>query len=286
MRGSAVLPGKAFHGHRAALGVAQQAVVDLGAVAAVVARVAADGQRAAGPLDKAGGELVQGQAAVAEVALGELALDAGLAFEEPVHGGVEVVDGGIVEVEQVGQGGLAGGAEFTFEAQLGAGLEQAGEDQGQGQRALAAGLVKEDAVEAELAGGAEQGADSTMLAGAAELDGGVGAAEGELLVKGGLEQVDEGLGEGGEIGEGAFLDLAVVPVGFAQEMAGGFAGEGGGDVHCMTRNQGADMELSIAMKSNGVKRIDLLCMTRKTVIESNFWANLEQPSSVAQWLTG
>ena len=136
----------------------------------------------------------------------------------------------------MGQGGLACGAEFAFEAQLGAGLEQAGEDQGEGQRALAAGLVEEQAVEAQAAGEAEQSGDGTVLAGAANLDGGGGAAEGELLVEGGLEQVDEGLGERGEIGKGAFVDLAAVPVGFAQEVAGGLTGEGGCDVHCMTRN--------------------------------------------------
>ena len=60
-------------------------------------------------------------------------------------------------------------------------------------------------------------------------------AGGELVGEGEAEQVDEVLGEGGEVGEGAFFDLAVFPVGFAEEVAGGLAGVGGDDVHCMTK---------------------------------------------------
>ena len=164
------------------------------------------GERAAGAFEIAGREVVQCQAAVLQVAPGELALDGGLALQQPVHGVVEFVDGGVGELEQVSQGGLAGGSELAFQAQLGAGLEQASEHQGEGERALAAGLVEEQAVEAQAAGEAEQGGDGAVLADAAELGGGVGAAEGELAVEGGLEQVDEGLGESGEIGEGAFFD--------------------------------------------------------------------------------
>ena len=59
-------------------------------------------------------------------------------------------------------------------------------------------------------------------------------AGGELVGEGEAEQVDEVLGEGGE---GAFFDLAVFPVGFAEEVAGGLAGVGGGDVHCITKKR-------------------------------------------------
>ena len=69
-----------------------------------------------------------------------------LAVGEPVHGVVEGIDLGVVEGEQGGQGGLAGRAELALDAQLGAGLEQAADDHGEHEGALAAGLVEEQAV--------------------------------------------------------------------------------------------------------------------------------------------
>ena len=69
-------------------------------------------------------------------------------------------------------------------------------------------------------------------------------AEGEAVGEGEAEEVDEVLGEGGEVGESAFLDLAVFPVGFTEEVAGGLAGEAGGDVHCMTRLARSDLLLT------------------------------------------
>ena len=144
--------GEGLDGDGAALGAAQQAVDDLGAVGAVVAGVAAGGKLAAGALEVAGGDVVQGEGAGGEVAFGELALNGGLAQGEPVHGVVEVVGGGVAEVEQGGQGGAAGGAEFALDAQLGAGAEQAGDDHGEGEGALAAGPGEEQGVEWEAAG--------------------------------------------------------------------------------------------------------------------------------------
>ncbi len=93
--------GEGLDGDGAALGAAQQAVDDLGAVGAVVAGVAAGGELATGALEVAGGDVVQGEGAGGEVAFRELALDGGLAQGEPVHGVVEVVGGGVAEVECV-----------------------------------------------------------------------------------------------------------------------------------------------------------------------------------------
>ena len=99
---------------------------------------------------------------------------------------------------------------------------------GEGEGALAAGPGEEQGVELEAAGSAEDGADGAVLA---------GGAGGELVGEGEAEQVDEVLGEGGEVGEGAFFDLAVFPVEFAEEVAGGLAGVGGGDVSKRHRGQ-------------------------------------------------
>ena len=160
------------HGNGAALGVAQQAVDDLRAVGSVVAGVAAGSEFVAAALDVAGGDVVEGEGAVAEMQLGELALDGALAVGEPVHGVVEGIDLGVLEGEQGGEGGLAGGAELALDAQLGAGLEQAADDPGEHEGALATGLVEEQAVEAELADEAEDGADGAVMAGGAGPDGG------------------------------------------------------------------------------------------------------------------
>ena len=206
-----------------------------------MAGIAAGGEFAAGAFQVGGGDVVEGEGSALQVGGGELALDGVLAGGEPVHGVIEVVGGGVAEVEQGGEGGLAGGAEFAFDAQLGAGAEQAGDDHGEDEGAGAGGLVEEDAVEAELADGAEDGADGAVLAGGAGLEAGPVVGEREAVGEGEAEEVDEVLGEGGEVGEGAFPDLAVVPVGFAEEVAGGLAGVGGGDVHCMTRNVGREI---------------------------------------------
>ncbi len=216
--------GEGLHGDRAAIAIAQQAVHDLRSVGAVVAGVAVRGELAAGAFEVAGGEVVEGEGAGLEMARGEMALDGGLALGEPVHGLVEIVGGGVGDVEEGGEGGAAGGAELALDAQLGAGLEQAAGDHDKGEGAAAVGLVEEQAVELEALGGAEEAAGAEGECGAVGTDGeAVGESE--------AEDVDEGLGEGGKVGEGAFLDLAVLPVGFAEEVAGGLAGEGGGDVH-------------------------------------------------------
>ncbi len=75
------------------------------------------------------------------------------------------------------------------------------------------------------------GAGGAVEAAGAEGECGAVGTDGEAVGESEAEDVDEGLGEGGKVGEGAVLDLAVLPVGFAEEVAGGLAGEGGGDVH-------------------------------------------------------
>ena len=112
------------------------------------------------------------------------------------------------------------------------GLEQAADDHREGAGACGDGLVEEQALEVELARESEDGADGAVLAGGADADRfGGGFGGGEFVAEGFAEQVDDVLGEGGEVGEGAFLDVAVLPVGLAEEVAGFGAVEGGSDVH-------------------------------------------------------
>ena len=203
MSGSAVLPGKASTATGQPWGLHSRAVDDLGAVGAVVA----GGELAAGALEVAGGDVVQGEGAGGEVAFRELALDGGLAQGEPVHGVVEVVGGGVAEVEQGGEGGAAGGAEFALDAQLGAGAEQAGDDHGEGEGALAAGPGEE-----QESSWRRPAVPRTALTAPCWRAGPRARAEPSWpaeswLARGEAEQVDEVLGEGGEVGEGAFLTL-------------------------------------------------------------------------------
>ena len=131
-------------------------------------------------------------------------------------------------------------------------LEVAGGDVVQGEGALAARPGEEQGVELEAAGSAEG-------------ESGAVVADGELVGEGEAEQIDEVLGEGGEVGEGAFFDLAVFPVGFAEEVAGGLAGVGGGDVRCMTKKRRRRNELNQLllhhMNGNSVKQKLHICMT-------------------------
>ena len=113
----------------------------------------------------------RGEGAVSEVLAGELALDGALAGGEPVHGVVEGVNLGALEGDQGGESGLAGRAELAFDAELATRLEVAADDHGEGEGALGAGLVEEHPVELEPAGEAEDGADGTVMAGAAGTDG-------------------------------------------------------------------------------------------------------------------
>ena len=125
------------------------------------------------------------------MALRQLALDRGLAVGEPVERVVQVVDRGVVEVGEGGEGGLAGGAKFAFDGQLGAGPKQAADDQGEGAGALGAGPVEAQALDAELAGEGEDGADCAVLAESADAHGvGLGIGRGEFVEKGAAEEVN------------------------------------------------------------------------------------------------
>ena len=117
--GSAVLPAHtSAETGRPAASHSRHATTDLAAAALAVAGVAAAGQLAvlAGVPD--GGQVVQREAAVLQVAAGQLGLDGGLAAGQPVEGVVELLLGdgaqaeGLVEDGELGVGSeLAGGGE-------------------------------------------------------------------------------------------------------------------------------------------------------------------------------
>ena len=89
--------GIGLHGQRAALAVGQQAVDHDRAAAFAVAAVAEAHQRAGVAFVVAARDVVQDLGILAEVAAGEASLDAVLALQQPVHGGVESLFVGIFQ---------------------------------------------------------------------------------------------------------------------------------------------------------------------------------------------
>ena len=147
-------------------------------------------------------------------------------------GGVQVLGAGVAQLEVIGQAGAvppAGGGE------LGLGAQDAGGDHGADEVALAGWLGSEEAGQSEATESLQHGQDGAVGARADDLEGVGGVAQG-LAGQMGFEQVDRGIGEVGEIGEGFFLDPAlVVAEGAAQELGVvGLAvldGADDGDVH-------------------------------------------------------
>src|ERR1019366_5900073 len=68
-----------------------ESIVDLQLVLLAVAAVADAPQRTVRALEVARGEVIEGEAAFAQMARGELALDHGLALEQPVHPRMQII---------------------------------------------------------------------------------------------------------------------------------------------------------------------------------------------------
>ena len=164
---------------------------------------------------------------------GQAALDGVLAREQPVHSGVQVVLIHRCQRQRVGErvarrgGGQApGGGEFR------AGVEEAGDQQGQ--HALPCGVVLagDESVQAQVFEGAEHGGDVAVGLGAGDSKGLVRVGDGVAAFEQGAQPLDEGGGPVGEVGEGAFFDFTGVAIGLAQEDSGrGVAIGDGFDVH-------------------------------------------------------
>ena len=124
----------------------------------------------------------------------QVALDPVLTSEKPVHRPVQLLPGGIFDAEFLAEGvGERFGSQATGGGQLGAGIEDPGEDHGGGQRPFAGAPPVEELLEAEATGGAEDSGDMAV---------GPGAEDGEGVGEGGerdaaLEQGSGGRRRGG-----------------------------------------------------------------------------------------
>ena len=103
------------------------------------------------------------------MAFGQTLLDGGLAFEPPVHGGVELVFVDGLDAEHLGEGvGCGVGGQFPRGSELGAWGEDARDDEGDG--AFRRGGGGEGALEAQLAQRPEDCGDVAVGLGADDVE--------------------------------------------------------------------------------------------------------------------
>ena len=216
-----------------AVGGAEQAIDDLQRALRAVTAVAALGERAAAAFHVARRHVVEHQRAVVEMALGQRRLDGGLALQQPVERGVELVLIDLAETEPVRQaGGGRGGGERARGGELGGGIEDAADEQGQDEVAAAVAVGAEDPVEADLARGAEGGGDMAMRQRADDGEGFALRGDDGAAFEHAAQALDMRRGPVGEVAEGALPDLAVFAIALAQQDGRGRVPVGDGfDIH-------------------------------------------------------
>ena len=94
------------------------------------------------------------------------------------------------------------------------------------------GWGTEQAVEADGAGQAVDGGDMAVGLGADDIEGVMEGVEGKAALEEDAQAIDDVRGQLGEVGEGTFLDFAVLAVGLAEEYSGSGVAVGDAlDVH-------------------------------------------------------
>ena len=213
--GSPVLPGKT----RTATGrpgrVGEQPVLDLQFAFLAVPGVAAGGQRAVPAFQPRGRQVEQRHprrvGLRGQVAAGQLRLDRVLPVLQPVHRGVDVIGGRPGDAEVGAQGGVGPPGQG---GQLGARLDDPGDDQRQGQVPLPARRAEQRG-QPQLGGHGVHGGDVAVRQRPGDGDR-AGGGDQLLAFEPGVDQVDDVAGQRGQVGHGLVLDLAAVAVGAAQ----------------------------------------------------------------------
>ena len=184
------------------LGVGERAVDDDRQTGLAVAVVAEAGQWASLALVVAAGHVVEHHRPVAQVPFGQLVLDHRLSFQQPVHGVVELILGGVGDVQLLGQCGVV---PVSRVGQLGAGEDQPFDDHGDDEMASVRGLGGDEVVEAERLDHLEDGLDVAVGERSRDADG-VGGGDEGLALERASDQVDEVIGQMGEVAEGLVSD--------------------------------------------------------------------------------
>jgi len=116
-------------------------------------------QFAAASFEIGGGDVVEQQRAILQVAAGQLGFDEGLLAAQPVERAIDLLGGDLTEPQYLAQRMAGrGGVQHSRRCQLGRRLEQARDDQGE--RQIAPALrppARQQRVEGDAAGGAERG---------------------------------------------------------------------------------------------------------------------------------
>src|SRR6185437_12389920 len=178
-------------------------------------------------------DVVEHQRAVDQMTFGQCGLDGGLALQQPVQGGVELVLVDLAETKcfTKARGGGRGG-ERAGGGELGGGFEDAADEEREDEVAAAIAVGAKDTVEADPAGGAERGGDVAMREAAGDGEGVAFGGDDGAALEHTAQAFDVGGGPVGEIAEGALPDLAALPVALAQQDRGGRVPVGDGfDIH-------------------------------------------------------
>ena len=204
------------------MAVGQEAVVDLQHALLAIAIVPQRRQRAGHALEIARAQVVQRHGVAGEMARRQLLLDAALAREQPIHGGVELVLVGLRDPEELGQGrGVppARGRQLRLRAQ------DAGGDHRHDELARARGPCADQALEAQSLHGGEHGVDVAVQPRAPghDLEQVLEAGE-RLALEDAPDQRDLAGRQPGEIGPGALPHAGPVPEGLAQQHRWGWRG--------------------------------------------------------------
>ena len=144
--------------------------------------------------------------------------DALLASQQPAHSRVQLILVDCAEREHVAEGG--DGA-FRVQAasggQFGARVDDPGDDHGDDQITLAGGGTGDEGMEAEIPEGAEDGSDMAVRGTANDGEQDVGGTESEPAAQEDTQAVDHVRGALGEVGDGTFLDFAVLAEGLTED---------------------------------------------------------------------
>ena len=199
---------------RPALAVQEQPVHDLQRAAATVARVAAAGEGAAAALEERGGDVVEDEAAACQVAAGEPALDRLLTREQPVHRGVQVVRVRPHHAELLRQRRLR---ELTGAGELRARREHPLADHRQGAVALLRGRPLEQARKPQPAGHRQHAGRMPVRQRALQLER-IRRGQKLLALQAAPNQLDQVVGQVGEVGQRLLPDLAALAVAAAKQV--------------------------------------------------------------------
>ena len=207
--------------YRAAVGRAHQADDNLRPVATVVTAVAILRQFAAASFEIGGGDIVEQQRAVLQVAAGQPGFDERLLAAQPVERGIDLLGGDAAEPQHLAQRMAGrGGVQHSRGRQLGRRLEQARDDQGERQIAPALRRpTRQHGVERDAAGGAERGEHVAVRQRADDFHRRSGGQQ-FVAAQHGTELLNALGGPARQVGEGSVLGLAGLAVTLSQQDGG------------------------------------------------------------------